>query len=191
MDYEGAFCFAYQKEQTDEGPTFLFFADGLKGVKYWAAADSVPLHWEELPWHQANYYRYFLFLSLEEWLFALFNPNQSLSTFSPNVFRSPSHLFHIALTFLASLPWLLTQGQLLSRCSTKASATIYFRRLTNLILACSESSLKACSFSIIVYITLNARKCKFDSELCWSHTWRTLLDLNLFKFTPIQIPINS
>jgi len=34
MDYEGAFCFAYQKEQEDEGPTFLFFADGLKGMKY-------------------------------------------------------------------------------------------------------------------------------------------------------------
>ena len=34
MDYEGAFCFAYQKEQEDEGPTFLFFADGLKGQKY-------------------------------------------------------------------------------------------------------------------------------------------------------------
>ena len=34
MDYEGAFCFSYQKEQTDEGPTFLFFADGLRGVKY-------------------------------------------------------------------------------------------------------------------------------------------------------------
>ena len=34
MDYEGAFCFAYQKEQADEGPTFLFFADGLKGMKY-------------------------------------------------------------------------------------------------------------------------------------------------------------
>ena len=34
MDYEGAFCFAYQKEQTDEGPTFLFFKDGLKENKY-------------------------------------------------------------------------------------------------------------------------------------------------------------
>ena len=34
MDYEGAFCFAYQKEQEDEGPTFLFFADGLKQMKY-------------------------------------------------------------------------------------------------------------------------------------------------------------
>jgi len=34
MDYEGAFCFAYQKEQTDEGPTFLFFKDGLKEMKY-------------------------------------------------------------------------------------------------------------------------------------------------------------
>ena len=34
MDYEGAFCFAYQKNQEDEGPTFLFFADGLKETKY-------------------------------------------------------------------------------------------------------------------------------------------------------------
>jgi len=34
MDYEGAFCFAYQKNQEDEGPTFLFFADGLNGKKY-------------------------------------------------------------------------------------------------------------------------------------------------------------
>ena len=38
MDYEGAFCFAYQKEQEDEGPTFLFFKDGLKEMKYWVAA---------------------------------------------------------------------------------------------------------------------------------------------------------
>jgi len=34
MDYEGALCFAYQKEQEDEGPTFLFFKDGLKEMKY-------------------------------------------------------------------------------------------------------------------------------------------------------------
>jgi len=34
MDYNGAFCFAYQKEQEDEGPTFLFFADGLRETKY-------------------------------------------------------------------------------------------------------------------------------------------------------------
>ena len=34
MDYDGAFCFAYQKEQEDEGPTFLFFKDGLKENKY-------------------------------------------------------------------------------------------------------------------------------------------------------------
>lgn len=33
-DFEGAFCFAYQKEQEDEGPTFLFFKDGLKETKY-------------------------------------------------------------------------------------------------------------------------------------------------------------
>ena len=34
MDYEGALCFAYQKEQEDEGPTFLFLKDGLKEMKY-------------------------------------------------------------------------------------------------------------------------------------------------------------
>lgn len=34
MDYNGAFCFSYQKNQEDEGPTFLFFADGLKDVKF-------------------------------------------------------------------------------------------------------------------------------------------------------------
>ena len=33
-DFEGALCFAYQKEQEDEGPTFLFFKDGLKENKY-------------------------------------------------------------------------------------------------------------------------------------------------------------
>ena len=32
-DMEGAWCFAYQKEQEDEGPTFLFFHDGLKCMK--------------------------------------------------------------------------------------------------------------------------------------------------------------
>lgn len=34
MDYEGAFCFSYTKDQADEGPTFLFFNDGLKVTKY-------------------------------------------------------------------------------------------------------------------------------------------------------------
>ena len=34
MDYEGAMCFAYQKNQEDDGPTFLFFKDGLKEMKY-------------------------------------------------------------------------------------------------------------------------------------------------------------
>jgi len=34
MDYEGAFAFSYQKNQEDEGPTFLFFKDGLKECKY-------------------------------------------------------------------------------------------------------------------------------------------------------------
>lgn len=34
MDYNGAFCFSYQKNQEDEGPTFLFFADGLKETKF-------------------------------------------------------------------------------------------------------------------------------------------------------------
>ena len=31
---EGALTFAYQKEQEDEGPTFLFFTDGMKGEKF-------------------------------------------------------------------------------------------------------------------------------------------------------------
>ena len=34
MDYEANLCFAYQKEQEDEGPTFLFFKDGLNEKKY-------------------------------------------------------------------------------------------------------------------------------------------------------------
>lgn len=34
MDYEGALCFAYQKDQADPGPTFLFFKDGFKECKY-------------------------------------------------------------------------------------------------------------------------------------------------------------
>ena len=33
LDPVSALCFAYQEEQEDEGPTFLFFADGLKEVK--------------------------------------------------------------------------------------------------------------------------------------------------------------
>ena len=33
-DYDGAMCFAYQKNQEDEGPTFLFFADGLREQKF-------------------------------------------------------------------------------------------------------------------------------------------------------------
>ena len=33
-DFEGALCFAYQKEQEDEGPTFLYFKDGLKEQKF-------------------------------------------------------------------------------------------------------------------------------------------------------------
>lgn len=33
-DFEGAMCFAYQKEQEDEGPTFLFIKDGLKETKF-------------------------------------------------------------------------------------------------------------------------------------------------------------
>merc|ERR1712060_43930 len=34
MDYEGALCFAYQKNQEDEGPTAIFFKDGFKEMKY-------------------------------------------------------------------------------------------------------------------------------------------------------------
>ena len=33
-DFEGALCFAYQKEQEDEGPTFLFFKDGFREAKF-------------------------------------------------------------------------------------------------------------------------------------------------------------
>lgn len=33
VNMEGSFAFSYQKNQEDEGPTFLFFQDGLKIVK--------------------------------------------------------------------------------------------------------------------------------------------------------------
>jgi hypothetical protein len=33
-DMEGGLAFSYQKEQTDDGPTFLFYADGFKIVKF-------------------------------------------------------------------------------------------------------------------------------------------------------------
>lgn len=33
-DWEGALAYCYQKEQTDDGPTFYFFLDGLKQEKY-------------------------------------------------------------------------------------------------------------------------------------------------------------
>ena len=33
LDPPSALCFAYQEEQEDEGPTFLFFADGLEEEK--------------------------------------------------------------------------------------------------------------------------------------------------------------
>jgi len=31
--YDGALAFAYQKNQEDEGPTFLYFADGMEVMK--------------------------------------------------------------------------------------------------------------------------------------------------------------
>ena len=33
-DFDAGFAYCYYKEQTDPGPTFLFFADGLKEEKY-------------------------------------------------------------------------------------------------------------------------------------------------------------
>ena len=33
--YDGALAFAYQKNQEDEGPTFLYFADGMEVMKLW------------------------------------------------------------------------------------------------------------------------------------------------------------
>ena len=34
LDMEGAFAYAFQKNQEDEGPTFMFFLDGLKEEKF-------------------------------------------------------------------------------------------------------------------------------------------------------------
>lgn len=34
INMDGALAFAYQKEQDDDGPTFLFFIDGMKGEKF-------------------------------------------------------------------------------------------------------------------------------------------------------------
>lgn len=33
-DYEAGFTYCYYKEQTDAGPTFLYFLDGMKEEKY-------------------------------------------------------------------------------------------------------------------------------------------------------------
>jgi hypothetical protein len=33
-DMEAGYAYAYYKEQTDAGPTFFFFLDGLKEEKY-------------------------------------------------------------------------------------------------------------------------------------------------------------
>jgi len=33
LDPPAALCFAFQEEQEDEGPTFLFFKDGLRDEK--------------------------------------------------------------------------------------------------------------------------------------------------------------
>ncbi len=35
IDYDAGFAYCYYKEQTDAGPTFLFFQDGMKEEKYW------------------------------------------------------------------------------------------------------------------------------------------------------------
>ena len=34
INMDGSLAFAYQKNQEDEGPTFLFFIDGMKGEKF-------------------------------------------------------------------------------------------------------------------------------------------------------------
>lgn len=33
-DYEAGFAYCYYKEQTDDGPTFMYFADGMKEEKF-------------------------------------------------------------------------------------------------------------------------------------------------------------
>ena len=38
---EQGFGYAYYKEQTDAGPTFFFFLDGMKEEKYWAVDVSL------------------------------------------------------------------------------------------------------------------------------------------------------
>ena len=34
IDYDAGFAYCYYKEQTDAGPTFLFFLDGMRDEKY-------------------------------------------------------------------------------------------------------------------------------------------------------------
>ena len=41
IDMDGALAFAYQKEQEDEGPTFLYLIDGMKGEKFWDSFTSI------------------------------------------------------------------------------------------------------------------------------------------------------
>lgn len=42
-DYDAGFAYCYYKEQTDAGPTFLFFIDGMKEEKYWTRQHRVKL----------------------------------------------------------------------------------------------------------------------------------------------------
>ena len=34
QDFDAGFAYCYYKEQTDDGPTFIFFADGMRDEKY-------------------------------------------------------------------------------------------------------------------------------------------------------------
>jgi len=44
---EGALAFSYTKEQTDEGPTFMYFRDCMKEEKFWANVETLYLD----SWH--------------------------------------------------------------------------------------------------------------------------------------------
>ena len=40
-DMDAGMAYAYYKEQTDPGPTFLFFLDGLREEKFWIETSSL------------------------------------------------------------------------------------------------------------------------------------------------------
>ena len=40
-DFDAGMAYCYYKEQTDAGPTFLFFVDGMKEEKYWVINTSL------------------------------------------------------------------------------------------------------------------------------------------------------